>query len=491
MKVHRMSECPPGCTKPCCAAPCEGKKPMWHSKCPPGCTKPCCSRAHIEMKVHRTSKCPPGCTKPCCAAPCEGKKPMWHSKCPPGCTKPCCAGAHEVHKDIWIEKPGTCAESARSHEMKMLRHLVEGEDGKHVYIMKAGPGEEPVWIEASDDWHLMDRDHKVKKIHVKKSGNPEVKEIIINDDGIWYADDPEDMEMLGSGREKIAWLGVHLQDLTPDLREAFDLPSGLDGALITDVDQSGPARKWGLRKGFVVVEFDDTPIHSADDLVRAVRASEPGKRVTVVMNRKGSEIIRRVVLGSRTPEVGMVRDLRMEKPDVRIMMPEIDKFVDVERLAGGGAFLGVSAETLTEEERHELGLPEDMGVMITEVHEGTAAEKYGLEKGDVIARIDDEDIEEVDDLVDAISSRDPGDEVTLFLLRDGEKTKMNVELGERETIKSIRLRAPEKYMMKPGERIEMRREVLKKHLMKLHRRIEEMEEELEELEEKLEGIEEN
>jgi hypothetical protein len=390
-----------------------------------------------------------------------------------------------------MEKPGTCAESAGPHEMKMLRYVVEGEDGKRVYVMKARPGEEHVWIESSDDWHMKDKDSKIKKFRINKSGHPEVKEIIIDDDGVWYAADSEDMEMLGSDREKIAWLGVHLQDLTPDLREAFDLPSGLEGALITDVDPSGPARKWGLRKGFVVVEFDNTPIHSADDLVRAVRASEPGERVTVVMNRKGSEIVRRVVLGSRIPEVGMLRGLHMEKPDVRIMMPEIDEFIDVERLAGGGAFLGVSAETLTEEERHELGLPEDMGVIVTEVHEGTAAEKYALEKGDVIARIDDEDIEEIDDLVDAISSRDPGDEVTLFLLRDGEKMKMSVELGERETIKSIRLRTPEKYMMEPGKRIEMRREVLKKHLMKLHRRIEEMEEELEELEEKLEEIEEN
>ncbi len=83
------------------------------------------------------------------------------------------------------------------------------------------------------------------------------------------------------------------------------------------------------------------------------------------------------------------------------------------------AFLGINTEGETE-------------AKITEVTKESAAEKAGLQKGDIITKIDDKKIENFDDVVDAISSHKPKDEVTVYYKRDGKEKSSKVVLGERK-----------------------------------------------------------
>lgn len=73
---------------------------------------------------------------------------------------------------------------------------------------------------------------------------------------------------------------------------------------------------------------------------------------------------------------------------------------------------------------------DDKGAMITSVSPGSAAEKAGLKKGDIITKIDDKKIEEADDVSKIIRSHKPGDKVSITYLRGGKEQKQSVELGK-------------------------------------------------------------
>lgn len=77
----------------------------------------------------------------------------------------------------------------------------------------------------------------------------------------------------------------------------------------------------------------------------------------------------------------------------------------------------------------------DKGAKITSITDESAAEKAGLKVGDVITRIDDEDIDDAGDVADAIHEHKPGDKVTVTYLRDGKEQKATAELGKWKGVK--------------------------------------------------------
>ena len=83
-----------------------------------------------------------------------------------------------------------------------------------------------------------------------------------------------------------------------------------------------------------------------------------------------------------------------------------------------GAFLGVFTED------------HDKGALVEEVQKETAAEKAGLQKGDIITKVGDKKIGSPSDLSEAVHSKKPNDEVEITYLRDGKEKKTKVKLGE-------------------------------------------------------------
>lgn len=95
------------------------------------------------------------------------------------------------------------------------------------------------------------------------------------------------------------------------------------------------------------------------------------------------------------------------------------------------AFLGVRPTDLTPQVTEQLGIEADSGVVVLAVEPGTAADEAGVEEGDVIVELDGERVAIVEDLLGALRQRSPGDEVTLTVLRDGERRKLAATLGDR------------------------------------------------------------
>lgn len=99
---------------------------------------------------------------------------------------------------------------------------------------------------------------------------------------------------------------------------------------------------------------------------------------------------------------------------------------------GGGAFLGVQLSDLTPELRSHFGVPEDAGVMVGKLVDGSPAFRAGLEVGDIVTAVDGEPVASASALAGAIRDHEDGDTVVLEVWRDGRMQKISAALEERE-----------------------------------------------------------
>ena len=113
-------------------------------------------------------------------------------------------------------------------------------------------------------------------------------------------------------------LGLHPVNLTPDLADAFDLPS-THGALVNQVQPSSPAEKGGIRHGDIIVKVDDVAIESAPQLRLVVSQMRPGREVQVTLIRQKKTLTMPIVLGSLSgsftsedPAQGILEGVRLE-----------------------------------------------------------------------------------------------------------------------------------------------------------------------------------
>lgn len=95
------------------------------------------------------------------------------------------------------------------------------------------------------------------------------------------------------------------------------------------------------------------------------------------------------------------------------------------------AFLGLSPETLTQEDAKRLGVPVTEGALTKEVVAGGPADKAGLEKDDVIVKMDGLPIKTADDVFGVVNGHAPGDEVIIEFYRKADKNSVTAKLGER------------------------------------------------------------
>ncbi|MDQ4138607.1 MAG: trypsin-like peptidase domain-containing protein [Actinomycetota bacterium] len=95
------------------------------------------------------------------------------------------------------------------------------------------------------------------------------------------------------------------------------------------------------------------------------------------------------------------------------------------------AFLGLVPGAITPQIAEQLGLPRDDGVVALSVVDGGPADEAGLQPGDVLVRLDDDELRSPEDLLGSLRRRDPGDEVTIEFLRRNEPQTAEATLADR------------------------------------------------------------
>ena len=184
------------------------------------------------------------------------------------------------------------------------------------------------------------------------------------------------------GETRRGWLGVRIQDVTPDIAEAIGLEDQT-GALVTSVPD-GPAKDAGMQDGDVILSFDGVEVPDTRALVRQVGNSPVGATVRVVVFREGETVTLRVTLGRREEAEGAV-PAAAPAPDTP------DEPVEVE-------VLGLTLSPLTDELREELGAgKEQTGLAVISVDEESEAFEKGLRAGDIITEAGQQPVSTVSD----------------------------------------------------------------------------------------------
>jgi len=184
------------------------------------------------------------------------------------------------------------------------------------------------------------------------------------------------VQLIERGKVARGWLGVAVEDLTPDWREVLGAKDLKGGAVVQSVVPGSPAEKAGIRMEDVIIAFGDQEVRSAGELVDLVGTTEPGTVVPVKVWRKGEVLTVKVKIGERTPEVEA-------------------------SLLGKGEFferrLGITVRNVTKEEMGDYGLEAPMGVVVTKVEPGSPAAMFGIREGDLIVQVNRRTVRNVAD----------------------------------------------------------------------------------------------
>jgi serine protease Do len=210
-------------------------------------------------------------------------------------------------------------------------------------------------------------------------------------------------QLMTQGRIVRGWLGVSIQDITPELSQKFGI-KGSRGALVSDVTKGSPAEKAGIGRGDVILEFNGKEVTSVGGLRNMVSQSRAGAEVSVKILRGGKEYTLKAVVAELPKEAAGA----LQEP-----FPED---------ARTNAFSGITVKELTREIARQLGIGfEEKGVVIVRVEPGSPADDAGLKRGDVIQEIDRKRITGVEEYKRIAAATQPGDTSLLFVNRGGKK----------------------------------------------------------------------
>jgi len=192
------------------------------------------------------------------------------------------------------------------------------------------------------------------------------------------------------------WLGVAIQDITPDLAQSFGLKKA-QGALVADVTPDSPAARAGLERGDIIINYEGTDIDEAHQLPVLVADSKVGKTVSITVLRNG------------------------EKKTLHATVAEMPATT----VAGGPGgeeeaeqAWGLTVSNITPDVAQQLDLENTRGVVVTEVDPEGPASDAGIQAGDVITQANRQPVHNLGDYRKAIAGKK--NELLLLVTRQGQ-----------------------------------------------------------------------
>jgi serine protease Do len=203
-------------------------------------------------------------------------------------------------------------------------------------------------------------------------------------------------QIIDKGTVTRGFLGVSLQPVDRDIAEAFNMEKA-EGALVSDVIKDSPADKAGVKQGDVILEVNGTIVKSLGGFRNDISLMEPGKTVTLKINRKGQILKIPVTLGTAADALATNSDVFQK--------------------------LGMEVENISPELAKQLGIAAcDEGVVITKIKPGSPCAMAGMRPGFIILAINHKKITNVKDFADAMNEGINKKRV-LMLVRQGNMTR--------------------------------------------------------------------
>ncbi|HUN53703.1 MAG TPA: DegQ family serine endoprotease [Smithella sp.] len=164
------------------------------------------------------------------------------------------------------------------------------------------------------------------------------------------------------GKVTRGWLGISIQDISEDIAKNMNY-KGKNGVLVSDVFKGDPADKAGINVGDIITEINGKSIKDTHDLLLTTASLHVGEKATIKALRDGKEISFQVIVTERK-----------DKPETALAKKS-------------GGYFGINAQEINKGLAKQLGLPNNTGVIVTDVEEGSPADDVGIQQNDVIVQV--------------------------------------------------------------------------------------------------------
>jgi len=210
------------------------------------------------------------------------------------------------------------------------------------------------------------------------------------------------------GHARRGWLGVRIQQVSPDLAESVGLKDA-SGAMVAGVNDNGPADQAKIKAGDIILDFNGQPVKEMRNLPLIVAQTDIGKDVPVTVWRDGKQVVLTVKVGEMPDDQKQAANDNTKQPGSPV------------DLSG----LGVKLAELTPDLRTKFQIGADQkGVVITDVDAGTPAADRSLKPGDVIVEVAQEEVKtpaDVNALID--KARKANRKSVLLLVQSGDSPR--------------------------------------------------------------------
>jgi serine protease Do len=186
-------------------------------------------------------------------------------------------------------------------------------------------------------------------------------------------------QLLKKGKVEHGFLGIQYRDLSEDDIKTLGIKNISNGIIVLSVVENSPASKADIKTGDVIYELDNKPFKRGTEFAIKIGNKNPGTKITLTLLRENNKMIKTVILGNRD-ENKISQDNK--SPDKIILNN-----------------YGMEVSDLSNDIRNNYNIPDNIkGVVITDIDpQGTAAES-GINVGDVIYKINNNNISNINDI---------------------------------------------------------------------------------------------
>ncbi|UCF91908.1 MAG: DegQ family serine endoprotease [Desulfobacterales bacterium] len=205
-------------------------------------------------------------------------------------------------------------------------------------------------------------------------------------------------QLKDQGEVTRGWLGVAIQDLSPDMADYYGLKDK-KGVFVADVFKGDPADVAGIQTGDIIFEVNGQRVKTSRELTGLIAGIGVGEKVSIKAWREGREKTFEAQISKRDGEKIAATGRSREKEEA------------------GEEELGLRVSDLTPEIAQRFNLGETTGVIVIGVESGSKAAQAGMQIGDIIKEINHQATSTVKAYAGVLGKIKAGEAVQMFIWR--------------------------------------------------------------------------
>jgi serine protease Do len=219
-------------------------------------------------------------------------------------------------------------------------------------------------------------------------------------------------QLIAHGNVVRGWLGIGIQQLTPELSEEFGVKES-DGVLVNEVFSGDPADKAGLQPGDIITKVNDREVSTPSTLAKLIAENPPGQSVKLDLLRGGKPLHYTIELSERPQKPTTVKATPPEPP-----------------ASHEEPVLGLLVDELTPELADQYKLKETSGVVVSKVMKGSPADNAGIREGDLVLEVERTKVKTAKEFFETVTHRPDDNKLLLRISREDRAFYVILKPGE-------------------------------------------------------------